>query len=130
MSWYCYFSGITGIKYWECYHLFYSNMSSFCFFALVYTLNHNFCNKTTVLEKPIGALFYLKLKKISPKFGKPTHLPRKTYLFKLMKTNLFFSMCVNVDFFSKFWRKNRIKKINQIVTHSSVWTVQTVFYGF
>jgi hypothetical protein len=28
--------------------LLYSNMSSFCFFALVYTLNHTFSNETTV----------------------------------------------------------------------------------
>ena len=57
------FSGITSWKYREGHLWLYSNMSSFCFFALVYTLNHNFCHETMVWEKPIEALFYPELKK-------------------------------------------------------------------
>jgi hypothetical protein len=34
-----------------------------CSFALVYTLNHNFCKETTVWEKSIKALFNPELKK-------------------------------------------------------------------
>jgi hypothetical protein len=81
-----YFSGIISWKYWECHLLLYSNMSSFCFFVLVYTLNHNFCNETTVWQKSIEALFYPELKKNYfteiCQIGKPTHPPRKIYFIK------------------------------------------------
>jgi hypothetical protein len=49
----------------------FSKMSFFCFFALVYTLNHNFCNETMVWEKSIKAVFNQEFKKnISPKLAK------------------------------------------------------------
>jgi hypothetical protein len=75
------FSGILSWKYWEWLLSLYQNRSSFCFFALVYTLNHNFSNETTVWQKSIKAFFYPELKKFyhteSCKIGKPTHPPRK-----------------------------------------------------
>ena len=49
--------------YWKCNLSLCSHMSLFCFFALVYTLNHNFCNETTVWEKSIEDFFYQELKK-------------------------------------------------------------------
>ena len=52
---------ITGLKYCECHLLLYSNMSLFCFLALVHPLNHNFLNETTVWEKSIEALLNQEL---------------------------------------------------------------------
>ena len=64
------------LNYWEWHLLFYSNTSSFWLFALVYTLNHNFCNETTVRQKSIKALFYRELKKfITPKLAKSISRP-------------------------------------------------------
>jgi hypothetical protein len=84
-----YFSGIISWKYWEYHILLHSNISSFCFFALVYTLNHNFCNETTVWQKSIKALFYPEIKKKYfteiCQIGKPTHPPVKIYFIKHMK---------------------------------------------
>jgi hypothetical protein len=56
--------GIISWKYWELLLSLYSNMAWFCFFALVYTLNHTFWNETTVWQKSIKALFYSELKKM------------------------------------------------------------------
>jgi hypothetical protein len=45
------------------------------------TLNHNFCNKTTVWQKSIKALFNPELNTFyhteTCQIGKPTHPPRK-----------------------------------------------------
>jgi hypothetical protein len=35
---------------------FFSNIPSVCLFAIGHTLNHNFCNETTVWEKSVKAL--------------------------------------------------------------------------
>jgi hypothetical protein len=115
-----YFFGIITWKYWECHLLLYSNMSSFCFLALVYTLNHNFCKETTVWQKSIEALFYPELKKNYfteiCQIGKPTHPPFKIFFIKLMKKNISFDVlkfCFFSSFFKnlnfRFWRRNRTK---------------------
>jgi hypothetical protein len=74
---------ILSWKYWEWLLSLYSNMSSFCFFALVYTLNRIFWSKTTVWQKSIEALFYPKLNKIyhtqTCQIGEQTHPPFKLY---------------------------------------------------
>jgi hypothetical protein len=59
-----YFSGILSWKYWEWLLSLYLNMSSFCFFAIVFTLNPNFSNETRVWQKSIKALFIQNLEKI------------------------------------------------------------------
>ena len=75
------FSGILSWKYWEWLLALYLNMLSFCFFALVYTLNHTFLNENTVCAKCTLALFNQKLKKNyfteTCLIGKPTRSPRK-----------------------------------------------------
>jgi hypothetical protein len=67
-------------------------MSSFCFFALVYTLNRIFWSETTVWQKSIEALFYPELKKIyrtqTCQIGESTHPPFKIYFIRLMKKNI------------------------------------------
>jgi hypothetical protein len=45
------FSGMLSWKYSEWLLSLYLNMSSFCFFALVSTLNHTFLNETTDRQK-------------------------------------------------------------------------------
>ena len=85
---------------------FYSNMSSFYFFALVNTLNHNFCNKTTVWEKSIEALFNPEFKENyfteTCQIGKPTRPPFKIYFIQLMKK--YFFRCAKISSFSVFFR--------------------------
>jgi hypothetical protein len=42
------------------YMLFEKSYDMVLFFALVYTLNHNFCNETTAWEKSVESLVYQK----------------------------------------------------------------------
>jgi hypothetical protein len=100
------FSGIISWKYWECHFLLCSNMSLFCFYALVYTLDHTFSNKTTVQQKSIVALFYSKLKKKIITLKLTELVRRPIHRVKFDKFNswkiIFLSMCSNFAFFRLF----------------------------
>jgi hypothetical protein len=73
-------------------------MSSFCSFAFVHTLDHNFLNETTVWEKSTEALFNRELKKnISPTLAQLVSRPVYHLKFiSLSHEKIFF------DFFQKF----------------------------
>jgi hypothetical protein len=90
------FCGIQSWKYWELLLSLYLNMSSFCFFALVYTLNDNFCNETTVWKYSIEALFYQEFKKfLPPKLAKLVNRPIHHVKFISLNSRkkIFLSMC-------------------------------------
>jgi hypothetical protein len=69
------------------FYYLYSNMFLFCFFALVYTLNHTFSNKTTVWQKSIKALFYSELKKIYHTLKLAKLVSRPIHRVKINKLN-------------------------------------------
>ena len=81
--------------------------ATFCFFALVYALNHNFCKETTVWEKYIEVLCNPELKILyfteTCKIGEPTRPPFKMYFIQLMKNNISFDV-LKLRLFPSFFK--------------------------
>jgi hypothetical protein len=90
------FSGILSWKYWEWLLSLYSNISSFSFFALVYTLNHTFCNELRFGRNPSkpslikNKIFFTSLR-LAQLVSRPVH-HFKFNLFNSRK-KIFLSMC-------------------------------------
>jgi hypothetical protein len=79
-------------------------MSSFCFFSLVYSLNHNFCNELRFCRIPFESSIMKNKKKYfteTSQIDKPTNPPLKIIFLKLMK-KILLSMCYDLCFFNCF----------------------------
>jgi hypothetical protein len=79
-------------------------MSLFCFFALVYTLNHTFLNETTDRQKYSKALIIRNKRnfntlKLAELISRPIH----QFQFYLTHAGKYFFRCGKISFFSVFF---------------------------
>jgi hypothetical protein len=93
----------------------------FFFFALVHTINHNFCNETTVWAKSVESLVNKNKQKfilleLAKFLSRPVH---RIQFISFISWKKYFFRCAKISFFFgnfRFWRRNRMKtnKLNSV----------------